>query len=109
MIYNMILNVENILMAQPLKAYPYKPKIWLMLLCVLMFGLGTWFMINVALTHERGLKLILIRRIIEIPMSPEHATIVYWVLAAIGAMTAFFGFYALVCAIFSKAQVIVTN
>lgn len=91
------------------KSYPYKPKKLLMIACIPLFGFGSWFLAETALTNDRGINYIVSRGILEIPISVSEATFIFWVLSVLSGVLTFVTLYGLYCAFTSKAQVVLTN
>ena len=91
------------------KSYPYKPKRLIMLLCIILFGLASWFFAEMAFTSDRGLNLILYRHVLEFSFSPSEAAICHWVLSVVSAAMSLLGLFGLYMALTSKAQLILTT
>jgi hypothetical protein len=94
---------------QGIKTYPYQPKKWIMLLGFVFFGLAAWLMVHQALTFDRGVNIVIIRHIIELPITPEYAPMFFWILAGLSVVLSLIGLYALICAFTSKAQIVISN
>lgn len=84
--------------------YPYKPKLFLVIGCMLFFGVGSYFFGQIAIENDRGL---ILYRIIE--LSSTGATIFLWVMTAILALLSVLGVVFLFKGIRSKNELILTD
>jgi Na+-transporting methylmalonyl-CoA/oxaloacetate decarboxylase gamma subunit len=83
---------------------PYRPKIIIFLLGIVLFGYGSVHMVSLAATNERGL---ILNRIIE--LSPQGATIFYWVISVVGIVFSALAILAILISIFSKREIVITD
>lgn len=81
--------------------FSYKPKIWIMLFCILFFGAIAALFANVALTNDRGLILNHI-----FTLSQDWATNFYWVMFALSAGFVAVSLWGLVLGLTSSKQII---
>ena len=96
-------------MIQSPKTYPYQPKKWIMLLCFVFFGLAAWFMVHQAITFDRGVNIVIIKRIIELPITPEYAPMFFWIMAGFSAIMSLIGLYGVIYAFISKTHIVLTT
>lgn len=90
-------------------SYPYKPKKWLGVVCIVLFGFGAWFLGYQAQTHDNGINLIVYRHILEIPLSAQEATLLLWGITILSAVMSLLGFLVLYKAFISKAELVLAN
>ena len=84
--------------------YPYKPKVIVFLLSILLFGGGTLAFGKIALTNDRGL---ILNRIIE--FSPGGATIFYWCLTIASAAFVVFGIFGLIVGLTTNKEIVLAE
>ena len=74
------------------QTYSYKPKYWLLLLCMALCGPGAWYFGDIAYTNDRGLILSYGKSgYLEFPFTQTEATVLYW------AICMLFLFIVIVC------------
>lgn len=83
---------------------PYKPNKIIMILAIAFFGACAGFMADIAANNDRGL---ILNRVIE--LSPQNATIFYWVIASASMVFVVVGFFALVKSFFTNREIVITE
>lgn len=86
------------------KRIPYKPRVWIFLLCTLFFGACTAWLGYMALNNDRGL---ILNNIFE--MSISGATIFYWVLTALSGIFVLGGLWGIASGLLSKKELVLTD
>jgi hypothetical protein len=89
--------------------YPYKPKKLKMFLSFFFFLLCTVGLAYFAETNDRGLDLVIIKRIVEISFSTSGASTLLWCLSVTSLLMSMAGLFGLYSAFTSKAELIITD
>lgn len=92
-----------------IKEYAYKPKKFMMLLGIILFGLGSWFFLSEALTNDQSL-VISIRNIgIDFSLTPTEATMFFWILCISGFSFTFIAIWGIYKAILADGKITLTD
>lgn len=84
--------------------FPYKPKLWMMVLAALFFAALCWFMVQTAIDNDRGIRLFRV-----ITLSVRDATWFYWIMAVVSASLCVLGGLGCWRAMTSRQQIILTD
>lgn len=84
--------------------FDYKLRAKIFLMAVAFFGVGAGVMANVAATNKQGL---IINRIID--FSPQSATMVYWLVAAVSLAFVILAVYLMANGMLTKRVIVITD
>ncbi|WP_158681376.1 hypothetical protein [Pseudoalteromonas sp. T1lg88] len=84
--------------------YPYKPKLFVAILCILFFGIFSYFTGQVASENDRGL---ILNRVIE--FSATGASIFYWAITGLFGVLSILGAVLLFKGVTSKNELVLTD
>jgi hypothetical protein len=90
------------------KSFTYKPKNFMMLMAILLFGPIAWIAMHEAQTNDQGV-ILTVSKIELISLNPSEATVFYWILCAAAFCFSIGGLFALYKAFTSKATIDLTE